>query len=76
MMKNPQSRVWKGLTWILLLATAGGYVMLTLMAYAIPFGLPRPIWNTAIVITAVCGAGGFLMLNETWRTRPDRCKPS
>ena len=72
MLNNPQSRSWKALSLILLLAAVAGFViMLNLAVFGTPFDLPRFLWRTAVVPTALCGAAGFLMLRETRRTRQD-----
>ena len=71
MLNNPQSRSWKTLSLILLLAAVVGFVMLTLLIFAIPFRVPDLLWRTAVVPTALCGAAGFLMLRETRRAKQD-----
>ena len=55
----------------MLLASVAGLVMLNLSVFDIPFDLPRLLWRTAVVPTALCGAAGFLMLRETRRARQD-----
>ena len=71
MLNNPQSRSWKALSLILLLAAVVGFVMLTLLIFYIPYGVPHLLRRAAIVPPALCGAAGFLMLRETRRTRQD-----
>ena len=71
MLDDPQSRTWKTLSLILVLATLAGFAMLNLLAFGIPFDLPWFLRKTAFVPTALCGAGGFLMLRETRRARQD-----
>ena len=78
MLNNPQSRSWKALSVILLLAAVVGFVMLTLLIFYIPYGVPHLLHEVphllrraAIVPPALCGAAGFLMLRETRRTRQD-----
>ena len=71
MLNNPQSRSWKTLSLILLLAAAAGFVMLNLLSFGIPFEVPHLLGRTAVVPPALCGAAGFLMLRETRRARQD-----
>ena len=71
MLDNPQSRSWKALSLILLLATLAGFAMLNLLAFGIPFDLPPFLLRTGVVPTALCGVAGFLMLRETTITRQD-----
>ena len=52
---------------ILLLAAAAGFVLLNLLIFDIPFELPHFLWRMAVVLTALCGAAGFLMIRETRR---------
>ena len=71
MLNNPQSRSWKALSLILLLAAAAGFVMLNLLSFGILFDLHHLLRRTAVVPPALCGAAGFLMLRETRRARQD-----
>ena len=71
MFNNPQSRSWKALSLILLLAAVAGFVLLNLLLFEIPFGIPWFLGKTAFVPTALCGAAGFLMLRETGRAELD-----
>ena len=71
MLNNPQSRSWKTLSLMLLLAAAAGFVMLNLLMFGIPFEVPPFLRKTAVVPTAICGSAGFLMLRETRRTKQD-----
>ena len=71
MFNNPQSRSWKALSLILLLAAVAGFVLLNLMVFNIPFDIPPFLWRMAVVPTALSGAAGFLMLRETRRARQD-----
>ena len=71
MLHHHQSRSWKALGLTLLLAAVAGFVLLNLLVFDIPFGLPEFLWRMAVVLTALCGAAGFLMIRETRRAGRD-----
>ena len=70
--KDPQSRAWKALGVSLLLAAVTSYVMLNLAVFDIPVDLPRILWQAAILLTAICGAAGFLMIKEISRAKASK----
>ena len=67
--KDPQSRACKALGWSLLLAAVTSYLMLNLAVFDIPVDIPRVLWQAAILLTAICGAAGFLMVKEPGRAK-------
>ena len=71
MFNNPQSRSWKALGLILLLAATSGLVLLNLLIFHIPFEIPLFLRKAAVVPTAICGAAGFMMLREPRRAKQD-----
>ena len=71
MFNNPQSPSWKGLTLILLLAAAVGFVLLNLLIFDIPFEIPQFLGKAAVVPVAICGAAGFMMFGETRRAEAE-----